>query len=132
MPLCNATGEVQGAWGCPEIVDHKSVWIFALAWGIAPVDIALIWGNRDQKTVDAARASRIFEEIKPSRGRRAIAEGNFVCFDMHDLPLTRRQGQGVREGAHLDSASKDAPYLDPVVEGLSEERCCKAKQRGVG
>jgi hypothetical protein len=55
MPLCNATGEVQGAWGCPEIVDHKSVWIFALAWGIAPVDIALIWGNRDQKTVDAAR-----------------------------------------------------------------------------
>ena len=132
MPLCNATSEVQGTWGCPEIVDHKSVWILALAWGIAPVDVALIWGNGDQKTVDAAGARRVFEEIEPTRGRRAIAQGNLVGLDVQDTPLTRRQGQAVRESTHLDSASEDAPYRDLVVEGLGEERMGKAKQRGVG
>jgi hypothetical protein len=82
--------------------------------------------------VDAAGARRIFEEIKPSRGRRAIAEGNFVGFDMDDLPLARRQGKGVRESAHLDSASEDAADLDFVVQRLGEKRTDKAKQRGVG
>ena len=132
MPLCNATSEVQGTWGCPEIVDHEGVWILALTGGIAPVDVALIGRNRDQKTVDAAGARRIFEEIEPTRGRSAIAERNLVCFDVHDLPLARRQRQAVRESTHLDSASEDAPYRDLVVEGLGEERMGKAKQRGVG
>ena len=132
MAFCNAASEIERISIRPEALDHEGVWILALTGGIAPVDVALIGRNRDQKTVDAAGARRVFEEIEPTRGRRAIAQGNLVGLDVQDTPLTRRQGQAVRESTHLDSASEDAPYRDLVVEGLGEERMGKAKQRGVG